>query len=177
MKRWSIALALVLATPIPVRAHDGPPYPILVDHPIAGCELSIWADPDVGVGTFYFYVNEPGSERPTERGLDVRVQPVDGRLPEAVQSSETADEDEPYQRIAEIPFDARGFWDVAFDVHGPDGVESVALEVEVTPPGLGEIDILWFLSPFLVVAFFWVKIVLKRREYERASPCTSTPSS
>jgi len=175
--RPALGGAVVLASALPALAHDGPPYPILVDHAIADCDLSIWADPDVGTGTFYFYINEVGRERPIDRPIRVRVQPTDGRLDVAEHDSELADDDEPFQRIAEVPFDARGTWSVEFVVAGPEDTETVELDVEVTPPGLGEIDVLWFLFPFLAIGFIWIKVVLKKREYERAASCESPPST
>jgi len=39
--------------------------------------------------------------------------------------------------------------------------------VEVTPPGLGTIDLLWFLFPFLGIAFLWTKALLRRRPWSR----------
>ncbi|HEX2163472.1 MAG TPA: hypothetical protein VHM02_05945, partial [Thermoanaerobaculia bacterium] len=44
--------AAVLAA-LPAAAHEGPPYPIVVDRPAGPVLLSVWADPDVGTGTFH----------------------------------------------------------------------------------------------------------------------------
>ena len=51
--------------------------------------LSVWGDPDVGIGTFYMIL-EPlkGSALPSDVKVNVAVQPVSGRLPEARYSAE-----------------------------------------------------------------------------------------
>ena len=48
------AAVLLLACGARVRAHEGPPYPILVDKTLGPCVVSVWSDPDVGTGTFFF---------------------------------------------------------------------------------------------------------------------------
>ena len=35
--------------------------------------------------------------------------------------------------------------------------------VEVTPPGLGRWDLLWYASPFAAVAFLWFRALARRR--------------
>lgn len=127
----------------------------------------MWADPDVGTGTFFLYLDgETARETPCE--IQLGVVPADGRLEEAFFDAEPADEGEPFQMVCETEFDARGSWQVRFVLEGPRRSGEVSVDVEVTPPGLGRIDLLWFLSPFLALAFLWVKVVLKRREYARS---------
>jgi len=139
------ALALLAGA---AAAHDGPPYPILVDGSCAGRALTVWADPDVGVGTFYLYFPEEEQGLDPDVRVSVTVQPQDGRLPEVSVPAEPADAGRPYQRIALAEFDARGWWKVRFVVESPAGADAVELDVEVTPPGLGRIDLLWFGDDF-----------------------------
>ena len=148
----------------PADAHDGPPFVVAVDQSLAGGSLSIWADPDVGVGTFYVYVEEVEDPR-TLLPIDLHVTPEDPRWSEATASLKLADEHAPYQLIGEVAFEARGPWTVRFD--HPSTEEAIELDVEVTPPGsFGPIDILWFAFPFCGVGFLWVKGVMRQREYE-----------
>jgi len=161
------AFPVLVCAALPCRAHDGPPYPILVDEPLAGLTLSIWADPDVGIGTFYFYLDPlRDSEEPTD--VRIAVRPADGQLEEAFFDAEPAPKRAPYQMVGEVDFAFRGPWEVRFLLDGPRGRGERALEVDVTPPGLGRIDLLWFLSPFLALAFLWVRVVLKKREHSRS---------
>lgn len=167
--RSLLALGLLASAPSP---HDGPPFPIVVDRTLAHDRLSIWADPDVGVGTFYFYLDPlaEGSPQPSEgTGIAIAVRPVDGHAPEALFEATPAEASQPYQHIGEVEFDARGPWLVRFVATGPAATEEFELEIDVTPPGAGRIDLLWFLSPFLAVAFLWVKVVLKKRELARCA--------
>lgn len=151
-------LFLALLAPL-ATAHDGPPYPILVDEPVAGWSVSVWADPDVGTGTYYVYLEGAG-ELPE---LEVRSVPVDGHGPPAVVRGRTADEGRPYQLIALVPHDARGTWTTSFRLGDAERVLTV--DVEVTPPGLGPFDIVLYLSPFLLVAFLWARGLARQRAW------------
>ena len=165
-------------------AHDGPPFPVVVDQAFAGRILSIWADPDVGIGTFYVYV-EPAEAGADGLGrIELRAVPGDSRWKEASSALEPADEKAPYQLIGEIAFEARGPWTVSFTQ--PSSGEVLELEIEVTPPGsFGPIDLLWFAGPFLAVGVLWVKGLQRQRAHlrglggralERPSPCCATGS-
>jgi len=148
------ALALALAAASPAAAHDGPPYPILVDEPFGDRTLSVWADPDVGVGTFYLYLPEEKAGEAGQARVSLWVAPSDGRLAEARHDAEPAGGGVPYQRIARVDFDARGPWSVRFTIELPEpGAAPTELEKEVpvTPPGLRLIAPLWHLTPSPVV--------------------------
>jgi hypothetical protein len=162
MRRATAVLACAALFAAPASAHDGPPYPILVDEPLAGSTVSIWADPDVGTGTFFFYFDRPlGCE------LRIGARPSDGRLEEAFVLAAAAREGEPFDLVGEVRFDAQGPWSMRF-LAGPEGAEGeLSVEVDVTPPGLGTIDLLWYASPFLTIAFLWVKVAVKRRQLAR----------
>ena len=70
MRLLLAALAAALATST-AAAHDGPPYPILVDEALDGWTLSVWADPDVGEED---RVADDGSLRhPTAGGEDASL--------------------------------------------------------------------------------------------------------
>ena len=43
-------------------AHEGPPYPVLVDQRVGPRLVSLWGDPDIGTATF-FVVIEPLEDR------------------------------------------------------------------------------------------------------------------
>lgn len=162
-----LALAAVLALTAGVAsAHDGPPYPVLVDRDLAGHVVSIWADPDVGIGTFYVYVSDVEAGDPV---LRISVWPTDEHKSEAAFTAVPAEEDEPFQLVGEVDFDRRGEWEARFHFEGRDGSDEVTLPIDVTPPGAGTIDLIWFLGPFLALAFLWVKVFLKRREMMRPS--------
>src|SRR5262245_37964467 len=62
-------------------AHEGPPFPLVVDQKVDRYVLSIWTDPDVGTALFFVILNSP--EPPADLRVQIGVQPVSGRLPEA----------------------------------------------------------------------------------------------
>ncbi|HEX8337666.1 MAG TPA: hypothetical protein VF621_13110, partial [Pyrinomonadaceae bacterium] len=105
----SLALALACATR--AGAHEGPPYPILVDKTLGPSVASVWADPDVGTGTF-FIILEPhqGDTLPEDIRVEVVVRPADGHAPEAAHAAEREGVRGRVQYKAEVPFDAEGPW-------------------------------------------------------------------
>jgi len=154
-------VALGLAAP--VSAHDGPPYAVIVDQPFGDRTVSIWADPDVGTGTFYLYL-EPAEDATSFLPLEIHARPREPRWTPSDAEFVLASANAPYQLLGEIAFEARGTWDVEF-VQPATGA-TTRLEIEVTPPGsLGPIDLLWFAFPFLAVAGLWIKGLLRQRAH------------
>lgn len=167
MIRHAVAIVL-LATP--ALAHDGPPFPILVDQEVAGRTLSVWADPDVGVGTFYIYIPEEEDAPDPSLSLVVHARPLDGAFEERSSTTERADSDRPYQRVVKVDFPDRGMWNVRFVLEAPEGKGELATDVDVTPPGLGKFTIFWYLSPFVLFGFVWLKALFGRRSRDARNP-------
>lgn len=155
-------LALLLAQP--ASAHEGPPYPIIVDETVGPYVLSVWADPDVGIGSFFVYLDAPeGAAFPEGTRVEVIVQPLTGRLAEAVHPAERTRRAKGERHVVKLPFDREELWKVRIRVEGASGGGEAEVEVEVTPPGAGPWDLLWFVTPFLAVGFLWCKAVIVRR--------------
>jgi hypothetical protein len=161
----------LLAVARKASAHEGPPYPILVDKMIGPCLVSVWADPDVGIGTF-FIILEPsrGTELPEDTTVEIGVQPISGRLAEARYKAERENLRSRAQFKVEIPFDAQERWLTRILLKSSQGSGEAVVEVEVTPPGYGRWDLLLYLFPFLAVGFLWLKAFLRRRNRNNASP-------
>lgn len=163
--RWLIALWLSIAAQ-PAFAHDGPPYPILVDRPVASMSFSVWADPDVGEGTFYLiFEAAPGEKLPAEVKASVWVKPIGRELPEkehvsVPEKSSGGD----LRRTAIAHFDDVGMWRARFVIESERGAGEVETEVEVTPPGGGPLSMLWYAAPFALIALLWLKAVLVREK-------------
>ena len=157
--------ALMLVAPAPSRAHEGPPYPIIVDKSLGPSVASVWADPDVGTGTF-FVILEPtqGGTLPDEMKVEIGVRPADGRLAEAVHAAEREGVRGRVQFKAEVPFDAEGPWHVRVMLQSASGGGEVSTDVEVTPPGLGRWDLLIYLLPFVAVGVLWLRAVIAKRK-------------
>jgi hypothetical protein len=152
-------------------AHEGPPYPIIVDKMIGPCLLSVWADPDVGVGTFYIILDPPqGGTLPEDVTVEIGVRPVSGRLAEARYKAGREALGSRTQFKAEIPFDAQELWTTRVLLNSSRGGGEAVVEVEVTPPGYGRWDLLLYLFPFLAVGFLWLNAFLRRRRRGKAPP-------
>jgi len=175
LKTLLSTFALLLACGARVSAHEGPPYPILVDQTLGPCVLSVWSDPDVGTGTFIFILEPaPGGKVPEDVRVELGVRPVSGRLPEAVYAAEREDQGGRVQFKALVPFDAEERWSVRVRLESAQGGGEAATEVEVTPPGYGRWDLLIYLLPFAAVGFLWLRaLVVRRRRGAAPSPPVS----
>jgi hypothetical protein len=170
LKRLLTTAALVLACSARASAHEGPPYPILVDKSLGPSSASVWADPDVGTGTFFVILEPPpGGALPEDIKVEIAVRPADGRLAEAVHAASREDVRGRVQYKAEVPFDAEGPWRVRVMLQSPRGGGEIAADVEVTPPGLGRWDLLVYLLPFAAVGALWLRAVVGRRKRTRDS--------
>jgi hypothetical protein len=145
-------------------AHEGPPYAIFVDKTVGPSLVSLWGDPDVGVGTFFVILES--SERialPEEMKVDIGVQPVTGRLPEVHYSAVREAVRGRVQYKAEVPFDREELWRVRLTLQSSHGGGELITDVEVTPPGYGRWDMLLYLFPFLAIAYLWLRALLRGR--------------
>lgn len=166
--RSSLFLAAALGCVGPADAHEGPPYPVIVDQTIGPFLVSVWADPDVGTGTFFVYLEPPddAAKMPAENRVRVFVQPADRRIPEAGYDAVL----QPRRAgrrllVAEVPFETQERWRTRFVIDSERGGGETETEVEVTPPGSQGplIDFMMFLFPFLAVGFLFFKAIMRRR--------------
>jgi hypothetical protein len=168
-RRVACVLALLLI-PVTARAHDGPPFPIIVDQKVGPCLISVWTDPDVGTGTFFVIVNPlPDGEIPDDLKVQISVQPVSGRLAEVSYPAVRENLRGQVQYKALVAFDAQESWRVRVQLRSEKGNGAATATVEATPPGLGRWDLLLYLAPFLAVGFLWALAVLRRRSKKRVS--------
>jgi len=174
MRFFSFFLLLSGLAALPARfavAHEGPPFPLIVDQPAGPYVVSVWTDPDIGTGTFFVVLEpaEEGAAMPAPSAVEVGVRPVSGRLAEAVYAAEAQDVRYGARYYAEVTFDQGELWHVRVRIDGPGGGGTLEAEVEATPDGtIGPIGLVLYLLPFLAVGFLWLKAYLRRREQERA---------
>src|SRR5882672_7733156 len=80
-----VVFALWLLSVKPANAHNGPPFPIIENHKLGPCVISLWTHPDVGTGSFFVFVEPaPGGAVPGDLKIQIGVQPESGRLSEVV---------------------------------------------------------------------------------------------
>jgi hypothetical protein len=161
----SARFAVVLGLLLPVRAHNGPPFPIIENQKLGPCIVSLWTHPDVGTGTFFVLVDPlPGSKIPDELKIAIGVQPESGRLPEALYAATREDNRGQVEYKALAEFDRDEFWRVRLVLQSSQGSGEMLSMVEATPPGFGRWDLLLYLLPFLAVAFLWFRGMTRTRE-------------
>jgi hypothetical protein len=167
---WLMLTALFVAA-IPASAHEGPPFPILVDKTAGCCVISVWADPDIGTATFLIFPEAlPGKSVPEDLQIEVAFQPASGRLAEARVPALREELRGPrLQYTALVSFDQQELWNVRLILHSAQGVGEVSVQVEATPPGYGRWDMLIYLLPFLAVGFLWFRAFIRRTRLKPAS--------
>lgn len=159
-----LAFALLLALQGRASAHEGPPYPLFIDKNAGPYLLSAWADPDVGVGTFFVAVEPAGGGAPADDlTVEVCVRPASGRLGESCYGAERdAVRDRAQYKIG-VPFDRQEVWHTRIVLRSSYGASEAAVDVEATPPGLGRWDVLLYLFPFAAVGFLWLRTSIRGR--------------
>ncbi len=164
-----LGLALLAAPASPSHAHEGPPYPVLVDGQAGPYTLSVWADPDLGTGTFFVLFDPPLTRSAPDPQVHIEVWPSTSRLP-PVRGDAHRQPDDAF--MAQVPFDREEPWKVKLHVQGPLGEGETILEVQVTAPGYGRWDLVIYFTPFLLLGGLWVLVSIQRRtpEVGRRSP-------
>jgi hypothetical protein len=157
-------ICLLLSLSVNVRAHEGPPFPIIVDQRVGPCIVSVWTDPDVGDSTFFVIVNAPpGAAIPADLKVQLGVQPTSGRLAEVVTETQREDQRDQVQYKAVVFLDAQEMWRVRVVLKSAHGGGEASATVEATPPGYGRWDLLIYLLPFVAIAVLWLRAVIRRR--------------
>ena len=167
MNRFAVAFLLLcgLIAARPARAHYGPPFPILVDQKVGPYIVSVWADPNIGTGSYFVVLDAPKGHRlPARTTVRIGIQPVTKRLPEVFYDAtpQTADGGERF--YTQVQFDRGEMWRTHVIIGGSEGGGELNTEVEATPAGiLGPLGSLVYTFPFLAVGFLWLKATLRKR--------------
>ncbi len=170
MSFW-LAVALCLISPASAQAHNGPPFPIIENRRVGPCVISLWTHPDVGTGAFFVFVEPaPGGTVPKDLKVQIGVQPESGRLPEVVYTAAEDNRGNQLQYKALVDFDRDEFWRVRLHLASSQGQGEEFSRVEATPVGFGKWDLLFFLLPFLLVAFLWLRGMSRRRSRMKKLP-------
>jgi len=170
LKNLLLATAFLLwYFPSLAGAHDGPPFPIIVDQQVGPCIISVWTDPDIGEGSFFIITQAaPNSSIPNDLTVQLSVQPKSGRLPETTYVAVREDLSAQVQYKTMVHFDVQELWRVRVKLQSAQGSGETEAFVEPTPEGLGRWDLLIYLLPFLAIGFLWLRAFLSKRTYRRA---------
>jgi hypothetical protein len=166
--------ALLLFTLVPwsaAHAHQGPPFPLLMDQHVGPYIVSVWTDPDIGPGRFFVILEAPdGQKFINPSAVRVAVEPVSGRLAEASYDGESEKVSSGARYLATVNFDRGEHWRVRVTIEGPAGGGELRSEVEATPDGiLGPVASLLFTVPFVMVAFVWWRAAVAKRRLTQAA--------
>lgn len=151
--RRALPLIIILLFAKTTSAHEGPPFPLFVDQKVDRYVVSVWTDPDVGTALFFVIINTP--ELPADLRVQIGVQPVSGRLPEAIYTAQRENLQNQVQYRADVHFDAEELWRVRVRLESAQGSAETVATVAATPPGYGSWDLLLYLVPFLAIGLLW----------------------
>ena len=172
--RSALLVGLTLAlSPLPALAHQGPPFPIVVDRRIGAYIVSVWTDPDIGTGTFYVILEPVAGESFTApSAVRVAVAPLSGRLDEVVYSARPERVRRGARYYAEVAFDRGERWRVRIVIESDGGRDELVTDVEATPDGtIGPIGLAIYSFPFVLIAVLWWRVaVARRRPSGRSQP-------
>jgi hypothetical protein len=172
-------LALVAAATT-LRAHSGPPFPIVTDAVRGPYTISIWTDPDAtddgsAGGQFWVVLGLKEARVPPDTRVTVSARPVGavdkyGRRPPRAAAAVVAApvRDDTGNQFAALVMDHEGPYEVRVDVDGPLGRAVIDSRVDATydlrpPPYM----LAWYLVPFLIAGFLWTRLLLRRRKRPR----------
>lgn len=161
--------AFVLAAAA-ASAHEGPPFPLIVDAQVGPFIASVWTDPDIGTGTFFVILEPPdGGTLPEHTVIRIAVRPASGRLEETVYQALPQRVRHGQRYFTEVEFDRGELWDVRVELDGPQGGGQLRARVEATPPGgIGPIGLVLYPLPFLAIGFLWFRAALLKRRVREA---------
>ena len=146
-------------------AHEGPPFPILVDKPACEYVVSVWADPDIGEAQFFVIIDSPAGGLPPEAPqVAMWIEPASRRLERVTCEASRQALRNQMQFLATPYFDQRDMWDIGFQLTDPGGeVHELTTQIESTPPGYGPWDLAIYLFPFLLMGGLWMAAMARRR--------------
>lgn len=167
---WFVFILTVWLFAIPQDSisHEGPPFPIIVDAEVGPYLVSVWTDPDIGIGTFFIVFDPISDDEPSEiKSVRIGVEPVSGRLDEAIYSSEAQRVRYGARYFSEVEFDQGEMWKVRVIIEGDGWDGELNSEVEATPDGtIGPIGLLVYALPFVAIGVLWFRAIIVRRQEE-----------
>jgi hypothetical protein len=176
-----LAVSMLALNAAPAWAHIGPPYPIMQNRRIGPLKIEVWSNPDVGTGSFFVVIDPPpDGSVPSDMKVQVAVQPVSHRLPEAIYGAWREKLKDHVEFKTVVPFDKEEMWHVRVILSSAAVSGETDTDVMVTPTLLGRWDLLLFLLPFLGVGFLWFKamsVKWKRRKKRRKKTPPAAPAA
>jgi hypothetical protein len=164
----------VVMTPAIVRAHSGPPFPIVSNRIVGAYDISIWTDPDAtddgqAGGQFWVVIHaadrETGAsgEVPAETRVTVAIRPAGGTDGEQ-HATATPVDGQVSRQFAATLMDHEGRFDVRVMVEGPLGRVELSSAVDATyDQRPAPILLVVYLLPFVAIGALWMARLRRRR--------------
>jgi hypothetical protein len=169
-----LTIAALLAHQVFLRAHSGPPFPIVSDRIAGAYRISIWTDPDTtddGTAAGRFWVTlDPATGTgtvPAGTRATVEIRPLDRDGQTRTGHAEPVD-GSPARQFVAVLMDHEGPFAVHVTVDGPLGRAEVEGKVDATydlRPAPAMLAV--YLFPFVAIGALWVKVLLRRRQHRR----------
>ena len=173
--RRAVAAAILLTCGAGLRAHDGPPFPIVSNRIAGPYDISVWTDPDTTddgkPGGQFWVLVEPADRRttiPPDTRVAVTIRPLD-RAGQAEHGRAEPVNGSVGRQFVALVMDHEGPFAVQATIDGPLGRAEVESRVDATydlrpSPWLLAV----YLLPFLALGALWMKVLNRRRQ--RAPP-------
>jgi len=159
-----------------VRAHDGPPYPIVTDRIAGAFSVSVWTDPDTtddgSAGGQFWVILAPAPGAATsvgDPGVSVAIQAAAD--PQA-RGEVTATREAPDQPrwFAALPMTHEGRFHVTVSIADGQEISRIETEVEATyDERPAPILLAIYAVPFVLAGVLWLKLLLRRRAVRLAT--------
>jgi hypothetical protein len=170
----AFAAAALAAAIVPAQAHSGPPFPIVSDAVAGPYRVSIWTDPDTtddGTpgGQFWVVIDplDPAVRLPPDTRVRIAITPV-GQSGPARTGRAGAVEHQAGRQFVALVIDHEGRFAIQATVEGPLGQAVLDAEVEATYDlRPAPIMLAVYLTPFVLVALLWGRLLLARRRSRR----------
>lgn len=167
-----VVFVLVFCAP-PVRAHSGPPFPIVSNRTLGAYDVSVWTDPDttddgVAGGQFWIVLKAAGGAAvPQGTQVDVSIAPLEraGATHSGRASPVNGAID---NQFVALLMDHEGPFRVQVVVDGPLGRVELESRVDATydlrpSPAM----VVLYALPFLVLGGLWMKLLMRKRSGSR----------
>lgn len=167
--RRSVALLLVglLVGLLPagrVWAHTGPPFVVVSEQPAGPYTATVWADPDVGGGSFIVEASRAGTPLPAGTSVTISARPLDGRSGVVSGLAQRQETNDGRVFLGTLPLDGEGAWEARVVIEGPDGRGEIGFQLQVTPAIEGWVTTTICMLPFVGLGLAWlVGLWLQRR--------------
>lgn len=162
--------AMLSATSTVLRAHDGPPFPIVSNQTTGPYVISVWTDPDTtddgtAEGKFWVMAKAAASEEavPLATRATVTITPLDRQGTATTGTTEPVDGDIGRQFVA-LVMDHEGRFGVRVTIDGSLGPATIETEVEATyDTRPSPLMLLIYIVPFVLVGGLWMRALGRRK--------------